>query len=64
MISLLFSTYITLPELFSISGVARPDANVTPNSVEPYAVSTLPDAVEISPLIALEPFDSNALTTP
>ena len=55
---------MTLPELFSISGAASPDENVTPNSVEPYEVSTLPDAVESSPVIALEPLDSNAFTTP
>jgi len=37
---------------------------VTPRVVEPYDVSTVPDAVEDSPLIALEPLDSNALTIP
>ena len=52
------------PELFSISGFARPAANVTPNRLEAYPVSTLPDAAEPSPVIALEPLDSNALTTP
>ena len=27
-------------------------------------MSTVPDAADISPVIALEPFDSNAFTTP
>ena len=52
------------PELFSISGAAKPLEKVTPRVVEPYDVSTVPDAVDCSPLIALEPLDSNALTTP
>ena len=44
--------------------MARPLENVTPSSVLPYAVSTLPEAVDPSPVIAFEPLDSNALTTP
>jgi len=49
--------------LFSISGAARPDANVTPRSDPAYPVSTEPEAADNSPVIAFA-VDSNALTTP
>ena len=52
------------PELFAISGFAKPATNVDPRSCPAYAVATFPEANDRPPEIALAPLLSNALTTP